>query len=317
MFACDVSLQVDHVQVVEQLRTEVDSLKQQLQHAQSQHMELTHMPSKALAPTQLQGLQQHQEVHCVQELVAMQQLTGLVLQQLQLYHSMQQEQQLRPPGSNSEELSLPQMHVQQQRGQVVRGACDVHQQQPQNNSSSMLVECQRLKQQLQQVSEAADALLQGAAAGGGCSMRHVQPDQHTAGGCCGVEQLTPELQDPLAANEADLVGPCGAYGSAMQQLRQAMQGPAGDSHRQQGLHNMDLRLHNVLHLNSSSTSRGGSSETQQQLRVAKLRMAYQQMLHNVQARYQEDLRQLEVRHSEVSVGTCMLTMQAVGLQPQI
>jgi hypothetical protein len=40
-----VSLQVDHVQVVEQLRTEVDSLKQQLQHAQSQHMELTHMPS--------------------------------------------------------------------------------------------------------------------------------------------------------------------------------------------------------------------------------------------------------------------------------
>jgi hypothetical protein len=288
-------LQVDHVQVVEQLRTEVDSLKQQLQHAHTQ-------PPQALVPRQQAALQHHQQVHCVQELQAMQQLTDLVLQQLQLYQNIQQEQQLQMPSSNSAELLLPQKQMQQQQqGCVGRAACDWQQQSQSQGSSSLLLACQRLKQQLQHVSEAADALLQGAAAGGGCSVRHVQSDQHTACDCSGIEHLPAELRDPLDLRGAELTGPCAAFGSAMQQLRNAMQGPAGDASLQQGLHSMDLRLHNGLHLNGSgSNSTGNSSETQQQLRVAKLRMAYQQMLHNVQARYQEDLRQLEVRHSEVS-----------------
>jgi hypothetical protein len=245
----------------------------------------------------------------------MQQLAALVLQQLQLYHSMQsaQQHQHQPPGTCLAGTSGPLLQtqqLQQQRGEVPAGSsagCAGPQQPARSHCSSssgdlLQAHCQTLKLQLQQLSETADALVQQASIQeSNCLNRHA--GQAVAAAVCGVGQLPLDLQDPLDSDPNSLSGQSVAVSEAIQQLRQGMQGfgAAHSSSNQQQQGSIDVRLHHAMqHQHGCHAS---SSQQDQQLQVVKLRLAYQQMLHKVQARYQQDLRQLEVKHQEVRTGS--------------
>lgn len=313
------ALQVGHVQLVEQLRSQVDSLTQQLQHSQQhsqQHAQQHQLASQEqLCLQQSQRQQDHQQAHCLQELVAMQQLAALVLQQLQLYHSMQAAQQQQhaqagacPAAASSEALQL-QRGVQRHVCSHTAGTGVMQPSQPLDSTSKkslLQVECHKLKQQLQQVSEAADVLVQQASAQGYAHL-HSQEACATAAAAdaadCGLDGLSLELRDPLDIEDSSSSGHSVGVSEAIQQLRQEMQAGLGvrshHHHQQQQLGSLNVRLHNAMHPQHCSHSSRQQDQQQQQLQVVKLRLAYQQMLHKVQARYQRDQLQVEVKHQEV------------------
>lgn len=302
-----VCVQVDHVQLVEELQSQADSLAQQLQAARSQQQQQQDRHAQHGNHGNKQQAD-HQQALCLKELAAMQQLAALVLQQLQLHLAMQQQGPAAytcPAGTVSPLL--------QQQQAATAPACDNQQEQcslqpPQHHGSSGIgvlpAQCMRLRQLLQQLSEAADTLVQPASAQGGvfqCASR----DAAQAGSDCGLDELSLALQDPADSDDLSLSGSDtrAPVSDAIQQLREAMQGPGAvraSSQPQAGA--MDVRLHHTLHAcgrNSSSSSR---QQEPQQLQVVKLRLAYQQVLHKVQARYQQELRHTEVKHQEVGRG---------------
>lgn len=275
----------------------------------------------------------------MQELRDMQQLAALVLQQLQLYCSMQA-------------VATQQHHQQEELCCADNASTQQIQPQHSHNASSVLAECQQLKYKLQQLSQTADALVQGSSSSShpASGVASTAPGLH--GSCCGAgvdadadpaeQQL---LQDPLLGvcdpphhlnnteacrSSSRNTTSCSSSGrrsgqqqsagahTALQELREAMQQPAmptTSGHNsgccsvphtasQQGarLHHAGVQgLSGWWCSNNSSSDCCGSqlAGQQQQLQVTKLRLAYQQMLHKVQSRYQQDLRQLEVKHREV------------------
>jgi len=276
LFTYMVHIQVDHVQVVEQLRAEVDSLKQQLHHAKVSQQQAPQAAEQEAAMCRAQQAEE-QQAGCIQELAAMQQLATLVVQQLELYHSMRQQQQ--PLGTASTQLL-------QQRHQACSVAAPVA---LGNSSTNLQAQCQKLKQQLQQLSDAADQLMQDSLLVGSSGKGHAaQPAQH--------DSLAPELmlclQDPLdGCSLGTVTNGCQPSSS---QAAQQQDNAAVDS-KPGLLHGTSVRLHYGMAQYGSSSSPG-----QEQLQVVRLRLTYQQMLHKVQARYQQDLQRVEARHQEVS-----------------
>lgn len=276
-----VHIQVDHVQIVEQLRAEVDSLKQQLHHAKVSQQQAAQAAEQEAVLCRAQQTEE-QQAGCIQELAAMQQLATLVIQQLELYHSMQTtRQQQHPVGTASTQLV-------QQRHQACSIAAPVG---LGNSSNNLQAQCQKLKQQLQKLSDAADQLMQSSLLVGSSGKGHAaQPAQH--------DSLAPELmlclQDPLdGCSLGTTTNGCQSSSSqaALQQDNTAVDSQPGL------LHGMSVRLHHGMAQYGSSSSSG---QGQEQLQVVRLRLTYQQMLHKVQARYQQDLQRVEARHQEVS-----------------
>jgi hypothetical protein len=296
-------LQVAHVQLVEELRSQVDSLAHELQAARAHQQQDRHAQHCSNGGQQRADQQQ---AHCLAELAAMQQLAALVLQQLQLHFAMQQQGQAAVFTSAADAAS-PLLQLQEQQQQqaatALQQSCSL--QPPHHKGSSgvgvLQSQCMRLRQQLQQLSQAADALVQHASAqGGGVSQCASRGAAHLPQTGCDLDldlgEVSLTLQDPADSDDLSLSGSDthGPVSDAIQQLREAMQGPGAVRRQQQ-----DVRLHHALHAIGRNSSGSQQQEPQQQLQVVKLRLAYQQVLHKVQARYQRELRQAEVKHQEV------------------
>jgi hypothetical protein len=121
-----------------------------------------------------------------------------------------------------------------------------------------------------------------------------------------LDMLSNELQDPLDRGSfgSSALSPGGLAADQVWQEVQGLNAPHSapqPMQQQQQLRGMSVRLHPALHQHSSGCGGGGSTMP---LQVVKLRLAYQQMLHKVQARYQHDLRQLEVKQQEVGLSLC-------------
>lgn len=293
---------------MEQLRSQVDALSQQLLQAKAEQQSQA-MVHQAAAPAE----QLQQQQHCLQELAALQHLAALVTKQLELYSSMhtlpQQGVRCRHAVAMSAQHMQAATLLQQQKQRVLKGGV---QHGTDGHSHSLRDQCMKLKHQLQQLSDVADAVMQlgplhnSSAEEGAAAIPH-SSNTAPAHSCSVDETLASAgLVDPLERCCSPAVA------SAMQELREAMQGdnPGASSGLQAGqqLHSMDVRMRHALHPFSSGSSMhglcgGGSSQgqDQMQLQVVRLRLAYQQMLHKVQARYQQDLRALSAKHQEVGL----------------
>lgn len=175
---------------------------------------------------------------------------------------LQISQQQQPPGL---------LCSQQQAGQVALAAGSG----PATASStaqSFLAECQQLRQQLQQIYSAADGKAAAAA---------VQQPIKAANDQGGMRQQDQQFQaDLLQQQGQDLLDPAAVLAShPLQELRHSI---LSGSRTAAGPPTSGLWC------------LGGSSES-------RLRQAYQQMLKQVQARYQQESRQTEMQHHQVGL----------------
>jgi hypothetical protein len=294
-----IALQVPHVEAVEQLRSELDQLQQQLQQAQNASYAAAQQANQERAAKLLAQQQQH---NMQQELKTLRQLAQHIAQQLQAPQQTWQQQQQQLPAEPGRETC-----------QSIGGAAGACPPAAAGPAQAFLSECQQLRQQLQQFAAVANT---GTGTGTADSTNptgsHLQmlrqqqlgsQPQEQQQQCDEAADLLRELELGDAAAAAVLAS------DPLQQLRAAVLGlsPGDASYAARpGMATAAAAAAATaaaavapagLYRPGPSPCAGlwGAAGASQE----RLRQAYQQMLRQVQARYQQEQRQSELQHQQV------------------
>jgi hypothetical protein len=161
-------------------------------------------------------------------------------------------------------------------------------------------QCSQLRGQLQQLADAAAALKGAAAAQDATTEQQQQSLLQEQQRLVSVDTFADTLDECLLGDQWQGTGAAAVLFPKQQQQQPAQPG-AVDAMRQ-------LRQA----FNAAAMFAGGQQQhrqqQQQQLHVVRLRLAYQQMLSQVQARYQQSLRQAEQQHKQVRPGVPLLAL---------
>lgn len=265
MLSLLVCSQAAHVHEVEQLRCEKDQLQQHLQQVQCAQQQAAQQAQQERAARLLS--EQHNR-SMQRELQSLRQLAESITQQLQ------GPQQLLIPSTNTS--SSQQLACAAETAAAARqSSCSA--------AHSFLAECRQLRQQLS--SAVASSSMPAGFAGATSSGEGVHGQQRQA---AADEQPQQPQQRPM---QADLLHELG-FGDAA-----ATAVLAGDPVQQ-------LRTA-VLGLDSRGPAAAAAFCGQCGVAAAsqeRLRQSYQHMLRQVQARYQQELRQNELQHQQVRTG---------------